>query len=41
VAHSIVEQHGGEISVRSTPGEGTEFQVALPAFAAVASGVSN
>jgi two-component system NtrC family sensor kinase len=31
VAHSIVEQHAGEISVRSTPGEGTEFKVALPA----------
>jgi two-component system NtrC family sensor kinase len=31
VAHSIVEQHAGEISVRSTPGEGTEFQVILPA----------
>jgi len=30
VAHSIVEQHAGEISVRSTPGEGTEFQVTLP-----------
>ncbi len=30
VAHSIVEQHAGEISVRSTPGEGTEFQVILP-----------
>ena len=36
VAHSIVEQHGGEISVRSTPGEGTEFTVALPAGIAVA-----
>jgi two-component system NtrC family sensor kinase len=35
VAHSIVEQHGGEISVRSTPGEGTEFSVALPVGAAV------
>jgi two-component system, NtrC family, sensor kinase len=34
VAHSIVEQHGGEISVRSAPGEGTEFAVALPAYAA-------
>ena len=44
VAHSIVEQHGGEMAVRSQPGEGTEFQVALPAMAvpraAVAPGVS-
>jgi two-component system NtrC family sensor kinase len=39
VAHSIVEQHAGEISVRSTPGEGTEFEVALPVSAAVADGV--
>jgi two-component system NtrC family sensor kinase len=37
VAHSIVEQHAGEISVRSTAGEGTEFKVVLPAAAAVAS----
>jgi two-component system NtrC family sensor kinase len=35
VAHSIVEQHAGEISVRSTPGEGTEFTVRLPVAAAV------
>ena len=34
VAHSIVEQHAGEITVRSTPGEGTQFQVTLPAAAA-------
>ena len=36
VAHSIVEQHAGEITVHSTPGEGTEFQIMLPATAAEA-----
>jgi two-component system NtrC family sensor kinase len=30
VAHSIVEQHAGTITVRSTPGRGTEFTVFLP-----------
>ncbi|HWC96915.1 MAG TPA: ATP-binding protein, partial [Candidatus Sulfopaludibacter sp.] len=30
VAQGIVEQHAGEISVRSTPGEGTEFRIELP-----------
>jgi two-component system NtrC family sensor kinase len=35
VAHSIVEQHAGEISVRSAPGEGAEFTVRLPVAAAV------
>jgi two-component system NtrC family sensor kinase len=38
VAAGIVEQHTGEIAVHSTPGEGTEFRVALPATAAVPSG---
>lgn len=35
VAHSIVEQHAGDISVRSARGEGTEFTVRLPAATAV------
>jgi two-component system, NtrC family, sensor kinase len=30
IARSIVEQHGGSIAVRSTPGEFTEFVVTLP-----------
>ena len=34
VAKSIVEQHGGEITVRSAAGEGTEFRVTLPAVVA-------
>ena len=38
VAASIVEQHTGEITVSSSPGQGTEFRVALPATAAVPSG---
>jgi two-component system NtrC family sensor kinase len=33
VAQSISEQHGGDISVSSRPGEGTEFTVRLPAAA--------
>ena len=39
VAHSIVEQHVGEILVDSKVGEGTEFTVRLPAVA-VAAGLS-
>ena len=38
VAHSIVEQHAGEISVWSTPGAGTEFTILLPAAAPVSAG---
>jgi two-component system, NtrC family, sensor kinase len=30
VAHSILEQHGGSISVKSSPEEGTEFVASLP-----------
>jgi two-component system NtrC family sensor kinase len=40
VAASIIEQHAGEITVRSQPGEGTEFRVALPATAAAPAGVT-
>jgi len=40
VAHSIIQQHAGDILVDSTPGVGTEFQVTLPVAAAVPAGVS-
>lgn len=30
VSHSIVQQHGGELAVRSSPGEGAMFTVRLP-----------
>jgi len=39
VAAGIVEQHAGEITVHSTPGEGAEFRVALPATVSVPAGV--
>jgi two-component system NtrC family sensor kinase len=40
VAHSIVEQHAGEITVRSTSGKGTEFRVTLPLSPVGVAGVS-
>jgi two-component system NtrC family sensor kinase len=40
VAKSIVEQHGGLISVQSTPSQGAEFVVTLPAAADERTGVS-
>jgi len=36
VARSIIEQHGGEIAVESTPGKGTEFVLTLAAAKPVA-----
>jgi PAS domain S-box-containing protein len=36
VAYSVIQDLGGQIDVRSTPGEGTEFMVKLPAVFAAA-----
>ena len=30
IAHKIIEDHGGTVTFRSTPGQGTVFAVALP-----------
>jgi two-component system, NtrC family, sensor kinase len=35
VAHGILEQHGGSISVKSAPGQGSEFIVSLPLHVSV------
>jgi signal transduction histidine kinase len=40
VAHSIVEQHGGEIAVQTQEGVGTEFRITLPAAAVAAGGTA-
>lgn len=37
---SLVEMHGGEISVRSSYGEGTEFIIKLPAIVVTKNGIS-
>ena len=39
--HGIVHNHGGHIGVHSRPGEGTEFNIFLPAIAAGATVVEN
>jgi signal transduction histidine kinase len=31
ISHRIIEEHGGRIGVKSTPGEGTRFTISLPA----------
>lgn len=33
IAKNIVQKHGGEISLRSRPGEGAEFLIVLPPVA--------
>ena len=33
IVHGIVSDHGGQISIASTPGKGSEFRVTLPACA--------
>ena len=38
ICNKIVERHDGEITVESTPGEGTRFRIALPYRHAVAAG---
>jgi PAS domain S-box-containing protein len=39
-AHSIIKNHGGYVSVKSKPGQGTMLQVNLPAFDAAELGIA-
>lgn len=41
IVFRIIEDHGGEISVASQPGEGTEFLISLPVVAAESSSKSS
>ena len=36
LCHNIMKEHGGDLRVESTPGEGSAFYVELPAFKAIA-----
>ncbi|WP_425257778.1 MASE3 domain-containing protein [Rubrivivax sp. RP6-9] len=38
VVHGIVQEHEGAITVQSSPGQGTRFEIHLPALAAAAAG---
>jgi len=41
VSHSIIRKHGGDITVKSIPGEGTSFYIFIPGTAEIKSPVKN